>query len=137
LFKSDKARGFLKQVNNKYPSLPFSLRAFDDQTMVRIDVKHCVDNELIEVFTVVKEEKSEFVAHWKAKVAVLVKGTAFLSGNLPLGQGHFETEHKIESQRLKDLLAQSMDLKNKRRREGRIVPNLPRKILKLKKKSNY
>lgn len=117
LLKSDKARGFLKQVNNKYPSLPFSLRAFDDQTMVRIGVKHCIDHDLIEAFTVVEEEKSEFVAHWKATVAVLANGTVFLSGNLPFDESHFETEHKIETQSLKELLAQSMDLKEQKKRK--------------------
>jgi curved DNA binding protein len=117
LLKSDKARGFLKQVNNKYPSLPFSLRAFDDQTMVRIGVKHCVDHELIEPFTVVEEEKSELVAHWKATVAVLANGTVFLSGNLPFDESRFETDNKVENQGLKDLLALSMDLKEQKKRK--------------------
>ena len=117
MLKSDKARGFLKQVNNKYPSLPFSLRAFDDQTMVRIGVKHCVDHELIEPFTVVEEEKSELVAHWKATVAVLANGTVFLSGNLPFDESRYETDNKIEAQVLKDLLALSMDLKEQKKRK--------------------
>ena len=66
LLKSDKARGFLKQVNTKYPSLPFSLRAFEDETTARIGVKHCLDHQLLEPFNVVEEEKGELVAHWKS-----------------------------------------------------------------------
>lgn len=120
LLKSDKARSFLKQVNTKYPALPFSLRHFEDQTAVRIGVKHCLDHDLIEPFAVVEEEKKEVVAHWKATVAVLGNGTVFLSGNMDFDQTHFETENKVDTQELKDLLAVDMDLKaqKKRRKEA-------------------
>jgi curved DNA binding protein len=117
LLKSDKARLFLKQVNSRYPTLPFSTRAFEDQTTVRIGVKHAMDHELIEPFTVVEEEKDAIVAHYKATIAVLANGTVFLSGNLPHDPSRFETENKIESQELKDLLAVSMDLKEQKKRK--------------------
>lgn len=117
LLKSDKARNFLKQVNTKYPSLPFSVRAFEDQTGVRIGVKHCLEHQLIEPFAVVEEEKGEVVAHWKADVAILPTGTVFLSGNIPFDESKFETDHKIESQEIKDLLALSMDLKEQKKRK--------------------
>lgn len=117
LLRSDKARNFLKQVNTKYPSLPFSLRAFEDETTARIGVKHCLDHQLIEPFNVVEEEKGELVAHWKADVAVLPNGTVFLSGNLPFDASRFETDNKIVAQELSDLLALSMDLKEQKKRK--------------------
>jgi len=117
LLKSTKARGFLKQVIEKHPTLPFSLRNFEDETMARIGVKHCFDHQLIEPFVVVEEEKGEFVAHWKADVAVLANGTVFLSGNLPFDASKCETENKISSPELTDLLALSMDLKEQKKRK--------------------
>ena len=116
LLKSDKARAFLKQVNTKYPTLPFSVRHFEDQTAVRIGVKHCLDHELIEPFAVIEEEKGEVVAHWKSTIAILANGTVALSGNMEIDESHFETDNKIESQELKDLLAVSMDLKDQKKR---------------------
>ncbi len=116
LLKSDKARSFLKQVNTRYPAMPFSLRHFEDMTTVRIGVKHCLDHDLIEPFAVIEEEKGEVVAHWKATVAILANGTVFLSGNMDLNKDNFETENTIESQELKDLLAVSMDLKDQKKR---------------------
>lgn len=116
LLKSDKARSFLKQVNTRYPAMPFSLRHFEDQTAVRIGVKHCLDHDLIEPFAVIEEEKGEVVAHWKATVAILANGTVFLSGNMDLDSAKFDTENSIESQELKDLLATSMDLKDQKKR---------------------
>lgn len=117
MLKSDKARSFLKQVNTRYPSLPFSLRAFDDQTAVRIGVKHCLDHQLIEPYTVVEEEKDEIVAHWKASVAILANGTIFLSGNLDFDESHFESDNKVEDEKLAELLALSMDLKEQKKRK--------------------
>jgi curved DNA binding protein len=123
LLKSDKARSFLKQVNTKYPSLPFSLRAFEDETTARIGVKHCLDHQLLEPFNVVEEDKGELVAHWKADVAVLPNGTAFLSGNLPFDASQCETDNKIEAQELSDLLALSMDLKEQKKRKKAPKPD--------------
>lgn len=116
LLKSDKARSFLKQVNTRYPALPFSLRHFEDQTAVRIGVKHCLDHDLIEPFAVIEEEKGEVVAHWKATVALLANGTVFLSGNFDVNKDNFDTENTIENQEIKDLLAVSMDLKDQKKR---------------------
>jgi curved DNA binding protein len=117
LLKTDLARKFLKEVNQKYPSLPFSTRAFEDQTSVRIGVKHCMDHALIEPFQVVEEKKGEIVAHWKASVAILANGTIFLSGNIPTDFSRFESETQLQDKELAELLAVSMDLKEQKKRK--------------------
>jgi len=94
LLNNDKARSFLKQVNTKYPSLPFSLRHFEDQTSVRIGVKHCLDQESIILFEVIEEEK--IVSHTKVTVAILTNDTAFFLGIQDINQENFETENKVE-----------------------------------------
>lgn len=99
LLKSDKARKFIKEVNQKYPSLPFSTRSFEDQTAARIGVKQALDHQLIEPFQVVEEKKGEVVAHWKASVAVLAKRTIFLSGNMPFDAAKYEAEKKVEAEK--------------------------------------
>jgi curved DNA binding protein len=117
LLKSDKARKFIKEVNQKYPTLPFSTRAFEDQTAVRIGVKQAMDHELLEPFQVVEEKKGEVVAHWKASVAVLANGTIFISGNIPFDASKVETDKKIEDKELAQLLEVSMDLKEQKKRK--------------------
>jgi len=116
LLKSDKARKFLKEVNQKHPSLPFSIRNFEDQTAVKIGVVQCLDHQLLEPFQVVEEKKGEVVAHYKASIAVLSNGTVFLSGNLPFDSSKYESELKIQDKELADLLALSMDLKDQKKR---------------------
>lgn len=117
LLKTDKARKFLTEVNQKHPSLPFSIRSFEDQIAVRIGVKHCLEHELIEPFQVVEEKEGEIVAHWKASVAVLANGTIFLSGNIPTDLSRYETEKQIQDKELAELLTVSMDLKDQKKRK--------------------
>ena len=117
LLKSDKARKFLKEVNQKHPSLPFSTRAFEDQTAVRIGVKQAMDHDLLEPFQVVEEKKGEIVAHWKASVAVLANGTIFISGQQPFDRSRYETDQKVEDKELAALLEVSMDLKEQKKRK--------------------
>jgi curved DNA binding protein len=117
LLKSDKARKFLQEVNQKHPSLPFSTRAFEDQTAARIGVNQALDHELLEPFMVVEEKKGEVVAHWKASVAVLANGTVFISGNLPFDRTKYESDLKVEDKELAALLEVSMDLKEQKKRK--------------------
>jgi hypothetical protein len=45
--KLQKARQFFAEANKRFPSLPFSLRAFEDQIGAKVGVKECVDHELM------------------------------------------------------------------------------------------
>jgi curved DNA binding protein len=45
--KIKSARAFFSEVNKKYPTLPFSIRAFEESTAAKIGVKECVNHDLI------------------------------------------------------------------------------------------
>lgn len=45
--KINKARQFFAVVNKKYPTLPFSLRGFEDQTAAKVGVRECVAHDLL------------------------------------------------------------------------------------------
>jgi methionine aminopeptidase len=79
--KIQKSRAFFAESNKRFPSLPYSLRAFEDQIGAKVGVKECVDHELIQEFPVLVEKEGEFVAHFKSTVAVLPRSTAVLAGN--------------------------------------------------------
>ena len=81
LLKTQSARNFLTEVNQRYPSLPFSMRSFEDLTQAKIGVKHCVDHELLEPFEVHEVRKGERVASFKATIAITAGGTLVLCGN--------------------------------------------------------
>jgi curved DNA binding protein len=62
LLKIQSSRVFFSEVNQKYPTLPFSIRALEHQTAAKVGIKECQSHELIQPFPVVVEKEGEFVA---------------------------------------------------------------------------
>ena len=116
--RSKAGRAFVSQVDKRYPSLPFSLRAFsDDITSAKLGVKHCMDHELLEPFEVHELDSGEQMVRFCATVAIQGAGTAILAG----GESHFDASlyegaAKVEDQELADLLALSMYFKEQKKR---------------------
>ena len=85
--KSKHARAFFSIVNQKYPTLPFSIRGFEDLTGAKVGVKECVEHDLLMAYPVLTEKKGEFVAQFKGTVVVQPNSTAILSGGRKLYNG--------------------------------------------------
>ena len=60
--KSKSARAFFSEVNKKFPTLPFSIRGFEDLTGAKVGIKECLTHELIMAYPVLTEKKGEAVA---------------------------------------------------------------------------
>jgi len=60
--KSTSARGFFSEMNKKYPTLPFSIRGFENLTGAKVGVKECLTHDLIMAYPVLGEKSGEFVA---------------------------------------------------------------------------
>merc|ERR1711934_245620 len=82
--KTQKARQFLHEVNKRFPALPFSLRAIEDEQVARVGVSEAKRHELLEEYPVLKEREREIVAQFKFTVLLLPGGTKRITG-LPLG----------------------------------------------------
>jgi curved DNA binding protein len=78
--KINKSRAFFAETNKRFPSLCFSLRAFEDQTGAKVGVRECVDHELLVAYPVLEEKSGDIVAHFKSTVAILPRSTAVLTG---------------------------------------------------------
>lgn len=113
--KSKMARAFFNEVEEKFPSLPFSINAFENVTQAKMGVKHCVDNELLEPHEVT-EIKEGNVARFTVTVAITQTGTSILCGNTLLQGDRYETSKSVEDEELKNLLALSMDMKEQKKR---------------------
>jgi len=68
--KIKSARAFLVEVNKRFPSLPFSIRALNDQTAAKVGVRECINHDMILPYPVLAEKPGEFVAQFKATVVV-------------------------------------------------------------------
>merc|ERR1712203_653443 len=80
LLKTQKARQFLSEVNRRFPALPFTLRAIEDEQVARVGVSEAKRHELLEEYPVLKEKPDEFVSQFKFTVLLLPGGTKKITG---------------------------------------------------------
>ena len=103
-------------MNEKYPTLPFSIRGFEDLTGAKVGVKECVGHELIMAYPVLAEKKGEFVAQFKATIAVQPKSTAILCGARALNDG-VKSDKSVKNEELKALIASELWKKEEKKKE--------------------
>ena len=97
-------------ISEKYPSMPFSIASLEDSTAARVGVAECVNHDLLHMYPILTEKVGEFVAQFKATVALLPSGSLILTG-LPFESTLYESGLKIENKEILDLLATSLDRK--------------------------
>lgn len=115
--KTQKARQFISEVNRRFPALPFTLRAIEDEQVARIGVSEAKRHELLEEYPVLKERDKEFVAQFKFTALLLPGGTKRITG-LPLGdlQTQAVSACSIQDEGLKKLLATSSNPKSRKKK---------------------
>merc|ERR1711920_638945 len=84
ILKTQKARQFIHEVSKRFPTLPFTLRAIEDEQVARVGVSEAKRHELLEEYPVLKEKDGETIAQFKFTVLLLPGGTKRITG-LPLG----------------------------------------------------
>merc|ERR1712151_1322794 len=117
LLKTQKARQFISEVNRRFPALPFTLRAIEDEQVARVGASEARRHELLEEYPVLKEKDKEFVAQFKFTVLLLPGGTKKITG-VQLGPqtdkgAELVTSKEVEDEELKKLLASSANPKKK------------------------
>merc|ERR1711913_213118 len=114
MLKTQKARQFLSEVNRRFPALPFTLRAIEDEQVARVGVSEAKRHELLEEYPVLKEKPDEFVAQFKFTVLLLPGGTKRITG---LGlEPRIVTSKKVEDEDLKKILSTSANPKKKKKK---------------------
>ena len=116
--KLQKSRAFFTEVNKRFPTLPFAIRAFEDPVGAKVGVKECLDHDLLTAYPVLTEKVGEFVAHFKTTVAVLPRSTAVLSGEIPLA-ARYESENKIADAELNALISSELWKKEDKKKAGK------------------
>jgi len=107
--KSKHARAFFHEVNVKYPTLPFSIRGFESLTGAKVGVRECLTHELLMDYPVLGEKKGEFIAQFKATIAIQPKSITILCGGRDLvGKDGYQTDKKIENADLVALIKADM-----------------------------
>lgn len=121
--KMKASRQFLSETEKKFGLLPFSLRLFDDEKKARMGVVECVKHDLMQPFAVLYERDGEYVAQFKFTVVLMPNGPLKITG-LPFEKELYQSEHDIQNEDLKALLAQSASrkaVKKKKKKAGKAV----------------
>jgi curved DNA binding protein len=105
--KIKSSRAFFAEVNKRFPTLPFAIRAFEDPVGAKVGVKECVEHNLLTGYPVLTEKTGEIVAQFKCTVAVLPRSTVVLAGDVPLA-ARFESEKKVADGELASLIASDL-----------------------------
>jgi methionine aminopeptidase len=107
--KSKHARAFFHIVNQKYPTLPFSIRGFEDLTGAKVGVRECTTHDLLMDYPVLGEKKGEYIAQFKATIAIQPKSVAILCGGRDLvGKDGYDSDKKIKNEELNALIAKDL-----------------------------
>lgn len=126
--KTQKARQFIGEVNRRFPTLPFSLRAFEDEQMARVGVSEAKRHELLHEYPVLREREGEIIAQFKFTVLILPGGTKKVTG-LPFGDlaNKAKTTKVVEDEELKALLATSANPKKAKKKKKETEGGYPKK----------
>jgi curved DNA binding protein len=114
--KTQKARQFLAEVGKKFPTLPFSLRAFDE-TVGRVGVSEANRHELLHPYPVLHEKPGEFVAQFKFTVLLLPGGTKKITG-VPFAQLDKLAGEPPKDEGLVQILKQSANPKKAKKKKA-------------------
>jgi len=117
--KMKASRTFFSEVNQRFPTLPFTLRAGDERNW-RMGVVECVKHGLFIEYPVLTEKADEFVAQVKFTGLLLPSGNvARVTSGPPL---NVKSEVEIQDASLVELLAQSTDKKKKKKDKKKKAP---------------
>lgn len=106
--KSKSARAFFSVVSKSYPTLPFSIRGFEDLTGAKVGVKECMEHELITSYPVLTEKAGNYVAQFKGTIVVQPKSTAILCGGRAFNKAGIESDKKIKDEELAKVIASDL-----------------------------
>jgi len=100
LLKLQAARYVVNEINARFPTLPFTLRALDEKR-AKLGITECLTHDLVDPYPVLYEKPGEFVAQYKYTVLILPSGTIRLNSHtLP----YVTSEYKIEDPAINAIL---------------------------------
>ena len=107
-----KASRFLySEITRRFPALPFSLRALDEDRRGRLGIVEVAKNDLARGFPVLVEKPGELVAHVQFTAIITASGTHRLTSH---PADLVQPDHAIEDADLKALLATAAAPKKKK-----------------------
>jgi curved DNA binding protein len=103
--KMKASRFVFNEVNNRFPTLPFTLRALGDESQARMGVVECLKHELLHPYPALFEKEEDSICHLKFTALLLPSGTKKITlKSCPLNLDGIVTEKKLTDE-LAELIA--------------------------------
>jgi len=105
--KMKTSRAFFSDADKRFGTMPFTLRAFEEEKKVKMGVVECEKHNLMKPFPVLFEREGEIVVQLKCTVLIMPTALMKITG-LTLDEDNFKSEHKIEDPKLLQLIQTSL-----------------------------
>ncbi|XP_061112593.1 proliferation-associated protein 2G4-like isoform X2 [Conger conger] len=120
--KMKTSRAFFSDVEKRFDTMPFTLRAFEDEGKARLGVVECAKHELVQPFNVLQEKEGEFVAQFKFTVLLMANGPMRITSG-PFQNELYNSEHDVQDPELKALLQSSASRKTQKKKKKKASKN--------------
>ncbi|XP_010156890.1 PREDICTED: proliferation-associated protein 2G4, partial [Eurypyga helias] len=114
--KMKTSRAFFSEVERRFDTMPFTLRAFEDEKKARMGVVECAKHELLQPFNVLYEKEGEFVAQFKFTVLLMPNGPMRITSG-PFEPELYKSEFEVQDGELKALLQSSASRKTQKKKK--------------------
>ncbi|KAG9269096.1 proliferation-associated protein 2G4b [Astyanax mexicanus] len=114
--KMKTSRVFFSEVERRFDAMPFTLRAFEDESKARLGVVECAKHELLQPFNVLHEKEGEFVAQFKFTVLLMANGPLRITSGL-LEPEHYKSEFEVQDPEIQALLQSSVSRKAQKKKK--------------------
>lgn len=119
--KMKASRYVFNEVNQKCPTLPFTIRAFEDERQARMGVVECVKHGLLRSYPVLHTKGGDLVVHLKATVLILPSGNSVITG-MPLNVAEYQSEKSLD-ETMTALLATPLKVKKAKKKKTKTTTN--------------
>jgi len=110
------SRTLFSEVERRFDTMPFTLRAFEDEGKARLGVVECAKHELLQPFSVLHEKEGEFVAQFKYTVLLMANGSHRITSG-PFEPELYKSELEVQDADLKTLLQSSASRKTQKKKK--------------------
>lgn len=117
MLKMKSSRAFFSEMDKRFPSMPFSIRQFENPTGARAGVTECLNHRLIQDLPVFSDKKGSLIAQEMCTIAILPKSVQVLSGGNTFNQALYSTEPVCEDKEVQELISMDMWAKEDKKKK--------------------
>jgi len=122
--KMKASRAFFSEVCNKYTTMPFTLRSFEDEKKARLGVGECTNHELLMPYPVREEKEGEYVARFELTVLLMPNGPLRITCGVWDGDV-IESEFSVQDEEIKTILATQVGKKTQKKKKKKTAAAAP------------